>query len=227
MELIIVIVSSILIPATLLVTLLYIKRMHQRKLAAERLQKDNLIETLEEIVEVRGTIIEDLKSNTMKNVFTLLIALSFAPAFAQMPLSSETHKFTYTEVIDTPGAKDDIYLRARKWFLNTYNSAQDVVAFDDREAGQISGSGSFDISLLMGLQRTVKYTVTIDVKDNKFRYTFTSFYIHWHNTTNDVHAFEEAPMSRDKLYSKTDEHMRALIADLKKQMAERTASAQW
>jgi hypothetical protein len=147
---------------------------------------------------------------------------------AQMPLSSETHKFTYQESIDMPGvSKAELHTRARSWLVNTYNSAKDAIQMDDKEAGRIMSKGSFDISLLMGLMRTVEYTITIDVKDNKFRYTITNFYIYWHNTSNDVHDFESAPMSREKLYQKTDDHMRPLIVDLKKRMAESVASSDW
>jgi Domain of unknown function (DUF4468) with TBP-like fold len=88
-----------------------------------------------------------------------------------------TAKMTYSEVVKVDSVtKSELYIRARSWFATTYNSAKSVIQMDDKEAGEIVGRGAFQTAMPLGLgvKATwfVQYTLTVFVKDGKYKYDF-------------------------------------------------------
>lgn len=155
---------------------------------------------------------------------SILLMLVTVTSRAQLPLDPDTQKFTYAEVIEEPGTKADLYARAREWFVHAYKSADDVIQLDDKENGQIIGKGKFSVYLSMNT-RYVRHTVTIEIKDNKYRYIITSFILDWGNGIA-TEPFETVQkMYHKKLYTATAEAVPDIIAGLKKQMA--TQKADW
>jgi hypothetical protein len=76
---------------------------------------------------------------------------------------------TYERIIEVPGqTKDRIYIKANSWFVETFNSAESVIEFQDKEAGKIMGKYVF--SYAEGVYTySVKQTVDISIKDDKVR----------------------------------------------------------
>lgn len=83
----------------------------------------------------------------------------------------------YEDVIEAPGlSSNQLYQNAKLWFLNTFKSSKDVITFEDPQLGIISGNGLFTIYsdfLNSTIDRNVYFTVKIEVKENKFRYTIS------------------------------------------------------
>ena len=53
-------------------------------------------------------------------------------------------KVTYTDVIQLQGvSKDEMYKRAKHWFVDTFNSGKDVIQLDDKKNGEVIGKGCF------------------------------------------------------------------------------------
>lgn len=96
-----------------------------------------------------------------------------------LPIDSTTHQITYNEVVKSEGVtKDELYVKAREWFAKTAGSAQDVIQMDDKAAGKIIGKGATKGSysfLLTKFQFTLRYTVSITTKDNRYRYDISDF----------------------------------------------------
>lgn len=91
-------------------------------------------------------------------------------------------KIIYTEVIEMPNiAKDALYSRAYEWFAKTFNSAQNVIQMQDKEAGKIIGKGIFDDMNspgplgMAGVKGYMKFTISIYLKDGKYKYEITDF----------------------------------------------------
>lgn len=154
----------------------------------------------------------------MKATATLLLSLIAFTALAQMPISDETSLYTYQDVVETPGiSSKDLYVRANSWFATRYNSAQNVIQYNDKEEGKIIGKGAFTLLYSMA-ERMVNYTITIEVKEGRYRYTISQFSLDW-LTNPTVQSFESLPaMNKKKILPKTDEHIRALIEDLTEAM---------
>jgi hypothetical protein len=81
----------------------------------------------------------------MKKI-AFLIFISFN-SIAQLPIDPTTQKFTYSGVIDVDGDKNELYMRARAWFVTMYKDADEVIQLEDKEAGKIIGKGRFEVVL--------------------------------------------------------------------------------
>lgn len=77
--------------------------------------------------------------------------------------------------------KDVLYKRIKYFIANSMNSAPDVIKLDDKENGTIIVKGLIPIyikpatSMIKLKYGNVDFTLTVDLKDNKYRYTFTDF----------------------------------------------------
>lgn len=101
---------------------------------------------------------------------TAILLLVIASGCATMMGAKATPEMrTYERIIEIPGqTKDQIYIRANSWFVETFNSAESVIEFQDKEAGKIMGKYVF--SYAEGVYTySVKQTVDISIKDDKVR----------------------------------------------------------
>jgi len=118
----------------------------------------------------------------MKKIGIILLIILFNSNLSSqvLPLDSETGKITYTEVAyvdDSTTTKDQLYSVAREWFARTFKSSNDVLQMDDRKAGKLIGKGSFEIEMTPYLTESyVEFTISIYVKNGKYKYEFTDFY---------------------------------------------------
>lgn len=119
----------------------------------------------------------------------VFFALSASYSFGQrkkdekivLPTDSSTNLITFQEVIKVEGvSKDELYLRAREWFARTFVSSQEVIQMDDKQGGKIIGkgvsSGSYSI-MLSPILYYLNYTVSVTVKDGRYRYEISPFTI--------------------------------------------------
>ena len=82
----------------------------------------------------------------------------------------------YQKLIETKLAKDDGYSATLKWFAVTFKSAKAVIQVSDKESGLISGNGAIpNVGFFNAF--TLNFTLTIDLKDDKARMTFTQIAI--------------------------------------------------
>lgn len=93
-------------------------------------------------------------------------------------VDSITKKIIYEGVEKVEGAtKDELYVRAREWFARTFNSANKVLQMDDKAAGKLIGKASepgVSLSLFTG-GFMMDYTVSITVKEGRYRYEITNY----------------------------------------------------
>lgn len=118
----------------------------------------------------------------MKTLFTTLLVLIAFGSFAQeqapadLPVD-ESGKINFTEVVQVDGTdKAELYTRARAWFATTFNSANNVLEMDDKEAGVLIGNAYRDITIMsLGIPVRVKfwYNVKVYQKDGRYKYDIT------------------------------------------------------
>ena len=87
------------------------------------------------------------------------------------PIDSITGKITYSEIIKVDSVNSqELYLRAKIWFVHSFVSAKNVIQLDEKELGRIIGKGLFDVTTSL-LTKTdagyVEFTVEIQVKDGR------------------------------------------------------------
>jgi hypothetical protein len=91
-----------------------------------------------------------------------------------LPRNSQTGRITYEGVVQVDGvSKADLFTRANAWAARTYRSANDVIQLNDKEAGQLILKGNSRVSSRGSDFGVVRHTLTIYVKDGRYKYVLT------------------------------------------------------
>lgn len=106
-----------------------------------------------------------------------LICLLF-PGFS---LAQKDSSIRYSDVVKVDSvSKNDLFLRARDWFNNTFRDSKEVLQIQDKESGEISGRGIFStyvrhstLGVQNGYEMKYHFMVTVWVKDNRYKYEIT------------------------------------------------------
>lgn len=140
-----------------------------------------------------------------RTLFTLLPLLSCFSAIGQgVPYDSTRSKHVYTDIINLHNLdKSTIFSLANQWFAKAYRSSSDVIQLNDKEAGKIIGKGSMSImvehrynNMKTPVHMQANYTISVDVKNEKLRYTITDFYMKSQNVETPL---EEYSISKDEI----------------------------
>ncbi len=93
----------------------------------------------------------------------------------------ESRPYEFVMVVSAEGlTKDQLYNAAADWFGETFAAAKNIIEVQDREAGRIIAKPSFryeptvfeSVARIRGI---VHYSVKVEVKDGRFRYTIGDF----------------------------------------------------
>jgi hypothetical protein len=92
----------------------------------------------------------------------------------------ESKPLAFSEVVVERATKDQLYSAALAWFGDTFGRAKTVLDVQDKERGQLVAKQSFTYAPKAlvgsaGIKGTVKFVVTVEVKDGKYRYTIDGF----------------------------------------------------
>jgi hypothetical protein len=117
-------------------------------------------------------------------IITLLMALVGLGGCASVQPLSEEQKTIQTVVQVDGASQDKIYDGIKVWIAENFNSAKAVTEYDNKEQGRIIGNGitAYPCSGLDCMAKgdwKVYFTMRADVKDDKFRLTFTNIQIGW------------------------------------------------
>jgi len=84
---------------------------------------------------------------------------------------------TFSEIVDVENtSKDDLFTRINMWFVSSFRSADSVIQFSDKDSGVISGKYNADVfvgSQAMGEWIKYSSTITIEIRDNRYRITLS------------------------------------------------------
>ena len=76
--------------------------------------------------------------------------------------------------------KSDIYIKSLQWLAKSFVDSKEVIEFQDENTGKIIGKGMssviFNPTLIAPININIQYTLTIEIKDNKARITYSNFY---------------------------------------------------
>ncbi|WP_288442583.1 DUF4468 domain-containing protein [uncultured Chryseobacterium sp.] len=94
---------------------------------------------------------------------------------------SQNLKFEEVVKVDSTTIKDELFNRARAWAQENYNTKNNFVTTEDKNSGEISGTGVIDYRTdkkYRGhscVEGPIKYFFSIFVKDGRYKYIFNSF----------------------------------------------------
>ena len=112
-------------------------------------------------------------------LFFFLTGLVTTNCFSQdFPLDTKG-KISYSDVIEVDSLnEEDLFRNGVKWFT-TLQHEKVVITGKDSLNGNLSGYSSFLVysqsDALKKVSGRISYSLSIDVKDNKYRYCFTDF----------------------------------------------------
>lgn len=128
--------------------------------------------------------------NMKHGFFTLLMILSvisFNQLFAQevinvpnLPIDPDSQKILYRAVMEENGDPGYLYNKAMEWFNYYYLNPTSIFSIQDKVNGKIEGTGRMPIyyfdqhgNRMNG--GVIVYTIRLEFKDNRYRYTLTDF----------------------------------------------------
>jgi len=167
----------------------------------------------------------------MKYLLLLTSILWVSSTFCQEKLEDilplKNNIVTYSGIIDVENtSKDELFKRAKRWFVLASKSAKDVIQMDDKENGELIGKATFKVEYFY-LNPYILHTITILVKDSKFKYQITDFsYSDNQNTKFSIEHFPKMWAGKKKLYTRINEAVEGEIASIKKQMTS-SESSEW
>lgn len=99
-----------------------------------------------------------------------------------LELPKENGKVIYQEVIEAKGVSaENLFNSSRLWFLENFKYSKEVIQYENKETGIVSGNAntSFYIksALNTNVENTLFFTIAIEVKEEKFRYKITDLFV--------------------------------------------------
>lgn len=149
------------------------------------------------------------------------------------PIDSLTAKIVYSDVIhvDTLAKKQELFSKVREWFAKAYKSSTNVIQMEDKESGKIVGKALMQVYYKNRPNGYINYTLSIQVKDGRYKYEVTDFYHTGQDGMPDFGLCEKMINSSDKYFGismqknynsclyQLDNNIKGLISDLKSTMA--------
>ena len=116
----------------------------------------------------------------MKQIATLILLLITISVLGQtekkvIPIDADTKLIKFQEVIDEDGSQDELFNRCIYWLNSFYKDPTRVTTIRDNPTGKIAGRHQFRVYYYIddSVKKPagmVRYTFTIEFKDNKYRY---------------------------------------------------------
>jgi len=128
----------------------------------------------------------DMKKRTLLLVVSIITLISVRlPAQDQVeapnvPVDPDSQKIMYREVVQEKGDPGYLYNKAMEWFNYYYINSTSLFKIQDKINGKIEATGRMKIyyddkdgnRMSAGL---IVYTIRLEFKDNRYRYTVTDF----------------------------------------------------
>jgi lipopolysaccharide export system protein LptA len=154
----------------------------------------------------------------MKMLLRLLFLLPITAA-AQDSLTVSAHKTEYAAVIQVDSATaQNIYSRAKIFVAGNSLTDKDEQIVSDDNSLTVTGKGIMRITykgaVYKGYQSRVRFQITIDSKDNRYRYLINNFYYYTQLSGPDV-----VPLDDEKYFSKHKKQWEYIIQQVDKTIA--------
>ncbi|MDD4993492.1 MAG: DUF4468 domain-containing protein [Paludibacter sp.] len=117
----------------------------------------------------------------MKKLLILLFIASLATISYGQEIDSPNEK---QQVVETNLSKNSMWINLKKWVSSTFKDYKCVVDFEDKEAGvmKLKWNSPINVDCYSGrmgyLTGIVNSSLTVEVKDNKYRFTIPKASVH-------------------------------------------------
>lgn len=108
---------------------------------------------------------------------------------------------TIERIVNAAGfSKEQIYDGTKIWIAQNFRSAKAVLEYENKEDGTIIGNGSIPYPRRM-VDAKVPFTMRVDIKEGKFRLTFTNLQVSWdahYSVWSGARPAGERPMNQEE-----------------------------
>ncbi|NQT23191.1 MAG: DUF4468 domain-containing protein [Candidatus Omnitrophica bacterium] len=117
-------------------------------------------------------------------LFVACLTFVYLPTNQQPCDCQEAEKLSFTEVVNVNGVSaEELYMRARLWFVDCFVDSKNVLEMDDKKEGILAGKGSiaYEPNVFIGSGCTrgnIVFTIKVMVKDGRYKYEFLNFTHH-------------------------------------------------
>lgn len=174
----------------------------------------------------------------LKKALAIVLMFIASISFAQ----SDTVPNEYTEVVSVDSlTKDALYNNARSFFVDAFKSAKDVIQYENKEEGKVTGKGILTATgnqnkmLGQSWERKIiaSFTIELLTKDGKYKYriydiTFKSYDQHTSREKAAIESTQTAESLKNEsgtmkkasgeAYSNIITNFNSLVVQLKKSM---------
>lgn len=152
----------------------------------------------------------------MKKILSALILCFASIVMFSQEIKVVNEEFPmYQGIVSAEGTAQDMYNKAKSWFAVSYKSANDVIQLDDAANATIIGKGVSTTGKGLAAIRFL-YTIKIEGKENRFRYTITVNDVYPYSGTNSL--YNEA-IRMPKFYRKYFDEFRETVQSYAKAIA--------
>jgi len=145
----------------------------------------------------------------------------------------------YSEVVnlDSSYKKNDLYISAKRFFVDAFNSGKDVIQLDDKDAGLVVGKGFFSViwkaNFMYSYDMQVYHIIKVYVKDGKYKFEITDFSYKYFISSSQYMAggWQEGSLNHwkghneDKVFNQIDKEVKNEIIKLKNTMKNKNYSS--
>lgn len=117
----------------------------------------------------------------MHKVLMVVLAIMVSGCAGMLPIAEADR--TFNAVFETPGSsKDKIFNATKVWIAENFRSAKAVIEYENKEEGTLIGNGVIPypcsgLECVAKANWTVPFTMRVDMKEQKFKLTFTNISI--------------------------------------------------
>lgn len=113
-------------------------------------------------------------TKTILGIFSVILVTLFSGC--AQPIPSEQR--TYVEVVEHTHKHVEAHELSKMWLANAFNDSKAVIEYDNKEKGIVIGQGIFrNVDYGMMVVGDTRFTLEIEVKDGKSRFSFRSMVI--------------------------------------------------
>ena len=108
----------------------------------------------------------------MKNGFPLFLIFFLFTACSTTKVAVPVVE-DHEKILEVPGVtKVELYARANAWFVETFNSSESVIEFQDKGIGKIMGKYTWNIKDSFGNIFSYRNVISVEVKEGRARIKF-------------------------------------------------------
>ncbi|MBV6388449.1 MAG: hypothetical protein JNIBNLAF_00041 [Nitrosomonas europaea] len=168
----------------------------------------------------------------MKLLISLVAAVVLTGCVATEPIKAiKEEDRTFSAVYDVPGSqKSEIYEGTKQWIAQNFQSAKRVIEYDNPSEGILIGNGIIKYSCegmecLAKANWTFPFTMKVEVKDERFRLTFSNIHLAWPASPSGPAA--NFPINQQQQLDTAKPKLLAFGEQIKSALASGKASSNW